>query len=46
MAEFGALYRRSGGVYGVDDEAAVLHRELAGEGFRCGGAAPPPPAVP
>ncbi|HOB51433.1 MAG TPA: hypothetical protein PK176_01535 [Acidobacteriota bacterium] len=46
MAEFGALYRRSGGVYGVDDEAAVLHRELAGEGFRCGGAAPPPPAGP
>lgn len=46
MAEFGALYRLSGGVYGVDDEAAVLHRELAGEGFRCGGAAPPPLAGP
>lgn len=46
MVEFGALYRLSGDVYGVDDEAAVLHRELVGEGFLCGGAATPPPAGP
>ncbi|NLI47076.1 MAG: hypothetical protein GX414_08210 [Acidobacteria bacterium] len=46
MAEFGALYRLSGGVYGVDAEAAVLQRELTNEGFLCGGAAPPPAAGP
>lgn len=46
MAEFGALYRLSGGVYGVDAEAAVLQRALAGEGFQCGGGVPPPPAGP